>query len=497
MKLSLSLCLALLAAPIFAQMGNGHQNVGFEYSPVSMMQARWLLSGFDVSTSRYPHLAGALMAAPAGSALLEPFALALQSNPELEKMRDVDAVIEYASRRVDDRAANLRSLTLNDPQSFDQNAAELEAFASKYGLYMAPHTAASLYAKAARRRALSSSVRMAVSLGTGPAPDAVPASGEVGPANVLPHPANEQGSFSSVNTAVPAPPVPDRTNRLAAGAMYMGGAVTLIGLGILFAYSAATMGLGAALFAGVVYQAAFVFAATWARAKGFPLPSGILATLAVLMVPVIGTTALAIQDLSLDNFDFRFPLVLATLGAAVISGLRFRHHLLALPSAAALIAAFLDLLHQLFPQASQAQAGWAVVVVGLATAALGRVLELRIKGVDFARWFYFTGLSLASVALYLLASNALVPTLLLAGVGTVLLSLGAILNRKSFLVLGAGLFFTWFAPFLWNLFDDFLLRSLAGVVLGLGTIAAAGWYQRHAAAVGAKLRELVRLERRG
>ena len=110
---------------------------------------------------------------------------------------------------------------------------------------------------------------------------------------------------------------------------------------------------------------------------------------------------------------------------------------------------------------------------------------------DYARWVYLAGLTALVFGAGMLAWNYLVlPKLVFALGGTALIALGAIIDRKSFAVYGAGALFSYIGYLLWDVFGGTLFSYFGMAGFGVGVIALAVFYQKNAAAIGAYLRGL-------
>ncbi len=409
------------------------------------------------------------------------------------------ALIE-ASRAVYSGASVLvKEKTPAEAAAWEGRAKGLRSYTANYALYMAPHEVAGLREEADAadvtaavyrgEAALALAQRNADALGHGRVPQEVPA-GQSEPGAGLSHSTERNASAQEPTPPAPEIPAPaPKKDALVTAAVKVGSGIVMTAMALFLATTWATIGTGAALAASLAYLIAFWGGASVLQKKGFAVASGVLATLAVVMAPVSVAAGLAFAGATWDTFAVRLAVEFAAVGAAVIAAKRFRFGFLAMPAAVALLGMAADIVglphaYAYGPSALFSAFG-ALLIVG------GRRLDVSFKDVDYARWVYLAGLTALVFGAGMLAWNYLVlPKLVFALGGTALIALGAIIDRKSFAVYGAGALFSYIGYLLWDVFGGTLFSYFGMAGFGVGVIALAVFYQKNAAAIGAYLRGL-------
>lgn len=295
---------------------------------------------------------------------------------------------------------------------------------------------------------------------------------------------------------------------------------TLYYLGGLLAIGAATLfmtlgfqqlgpwGLGAI---SLAYLAACVWAARRLDARGFEIPAGILATLAVCLVPLLtwslqhafglwpegGTSNYAQYH---TRIDWRWvTLEFATLAAAAVALWALRYPFLMMPVAFTLWYLSMDLA-RLVVAPGEALA-WEFyrdfsVFFGLGMLGLAFWVDQRSRSRDvrrlgsrrdYAFWLYLMGMLTFWCALSVRNSDSELAKALYALMNLGFVLLGAVLGRRVFAVCG-GLGVAGYLGYLSSqVFRDSLLFPVALTAIGLGVIACGLWWQRHEDTVRARL----------
>ncbi len=283
--------------------------------------------------------------------------------------------------------------------------------------------------------------------------------------------------------------------------------------------------------------------------KRLALPAGILAVLAVALVPLAvygaqrwlgwwpaeGTSRGAYRDYH-AVIDWRWLLMeLATLAAGAIALWRWRLPFLVLPVAVTLWYLSMDIVPVLLggePAAFFSDEGKRVsTAFGLGMVALAFWVDLRsAPGAataaapaapaalvaapfaassagaplrDFAFWLYIFGVFAFWGGLTSMESHSELGRLLYACVNLLLITVGTALSRRVFAVFGAIDLALYLGHLSHTVFRDSLLFPLALAAIGLAVMAAGVWWQRHEARIGNRLRLLlpdalrVRIEQRG
>lgn len=295
----------------------------------------------------------------------------------------------------------------------------------------------------------------------------------------------------------------DRPGFRAAHILYYLGGLIAIGAMSLF------MTLGWERFGGVglvVIATLYAVAALAAtdhllRVQRQPVPAGLLAALAVALVPLAvyglqnalgwwadGETA---RDYH-RHIDGRWLMMeLATLAAGAAVLWRWRLPFTVMPVAVTLWYLTMDLAPLL---AGQPDVDWTLrklvsLYAGLALIGLAFWVDLRSRrGPDFAFWLYLAGVLAFWGGLSLMRSDSEWSKLAYCGINLAMIAVGAVLSRRVFAVFG-GLGVAGYLGYLAHgLFKDSLIFPFALTLLGLAVIGAGLWWQRHEQRLTVRLR---------
>lgn len=289
---------------------------------------------------------------------------------------------------------------------------------------------------------------------------------------------------------------------------YFGGLLTIgamslfmtLGWEILGAWGSAALAAGYLLLAWKV--------ARHLQARALPIPAGILATLAVCLVPLLVWSVQMGLHLwpegGLDSFrafhrhiNWRWlTLELSTLAAAVVMLRSIKLPFMVMPVAVTLWYLNMDVAHLLMQKDGF---DWAFtrdvsLVFGLATCALAVWVDLRTRLAtraedrqDFAFWLYVFGALMFWAGLSLRESSSEWGKLGYAAINVALVFWGAAIGRRVFTVFG-GLGVAIYLGYLSSrVFQDSLGFTFALTLLGLAVVALGVWWQRHEQAIHARL----------
>lgn len=292
------------------------------------------------------------------------------------------------------------------------------------------------------------------------------------------------------------------------GGMLAIGAMTLfmtLGWELFGAWGVLALALG--------YMAGALLVARNLMAQRLRTPAGVLATLAVCLVP-LAVWALqsglglwpdgAHDSYRTDSYrdfhryiDWRWLTIeLATLAAAVVMLRSFRLPFMVMPVAVTIWYLSMDVAHMLMQKEGF---DWQFtrdvsLVFGLATVALAVWVDLRtlasthpLNRQDFAFWLYLFGAIMFWAGLSLRDSDSEVNKLIYALINVGLVFLGAAIGRRVFTVLGAIGVAGYLGYLSHRVFADSLLFPFALTLLGLGVVALGIWWQRREAAIHARL----------
>ncbi len=242
--------------------------------------------------------------------------------------------------------------------------------------------------------------------------------------------------------------------------------------------------------------------------KGLPTPAGILATLAVCLVPLavwalqsgMGLWPEGGPDSYRDYhrfIDWRWlTLELATLAAAAVLLWRYKLPFMVMPVAVTIWYLSMDVAHMLMQKEGF---DWEFtrdvsLVFGLATCALAVWVDLRSRNAkapedrqDFAFWLYLFGAIMFWCGLSLRESESELNKFLYALINVGMVFLGAAIGRRVFTVLGGFGVAGYLGHLAYRVFEDSLLFPFALTLLGLAVVALGIWWQRHEAAIHARL----------
>ncbi|MFO1326043.1 MAG: DUF2157 domain-containing protein [Rubrivivax sp.] len=289
---------------------------------------------------------------------------------------------------------------------------------------------------------------------------------------------------------------------------YLGGLIAIGAATLFMTEGFQRLGPWALLAIAFVYGAGCVWAAGRLARQGFEVGAGILATLAVCLVPLAtwalqsglglwpvgGSTRLAHLH---THIDWRWlTLELATLAAAAVALWRLRYPFLMMPVAFALWYLSMDLARLIV--APDAAESWTFyrdfsLFFGLLIALLGLWIDLRSRapggsGRDYAFWPTLLGVLTFWCALTARRSDSELDKALYALLNLGLLGFGVLIGRRVYAVCG-GFGIAFYLGYLSSrVFRDSLLFPLALTAIGLGVMAAGIAWQRHEARIQAALR---------
>lgn len=242
--------------------------------------------------------------------------------------------------------------------------------------------------------------------------------------------------------------------------------------------------------------------------KGLHTPAGILATLAVCLVP-LAVWALqkalgAWPDTVADSYrDFHrvihwqwITLELATLAAALVMLWRYKLPFMVMPVAVTLWYMSMDVARFLMEANGF---DWqfrldVTLVFGLFTCAVAVWVDLRTRRAlmpedrqDFAFWLYLFGAIMFWAGLSMQNSDSEVNKFIYALINVGLVFLGAAIGRRVFTVLGALGVAGYLGYLSYRVFEDSLLFPFALTLLGLAVVGLGIWWQKHEASLHARL----------
>ena len=240
--------------------------------------------------------------------------------------------------------------------------------------------------------------------------------------------------------------------------------------------------------------------------KQLEVPAGIMATLAVVTVPLaIFAAQMALgywdEDKPYRDFhvfiDWRWILMeLGTLAIGTILLWRYRFPFMLMPIAVTLWYMSMDLVPFLFHDESEYY-DWEMgkfisLWFGLAMTLLAFWVDLRSRfSRDYAFWLYLFGVLTFWGGLSSMDSGSEWGKLAYCGVNVVMILCGTVLGRRVFTVFG-GLGVAGYLGYVsWNVFKDSLIFPLALSLVGLAIIALGVLWQRREAQWAESLRRVL------
>lgn len=289
---------------------------------------------------------------------------------------------------------------------------------------------------------------------------------------------------------------------------YFGGMLAIGAMSLFMTYGWALLGAwgSAAIATAYLYGAWRV--ARHLHSRNLFVPAGILATLAVCLVPLVvwsvqvglglwpegGTSGFGAYH---RYINWRWlTLEFATLAAAVVMLRAFRLPFMVMPVAVTLWYLSLDLCHLVMQTEGF---DWQFtrdfsLVSGLFVCALAVWVDLRCRLAtqvqdrqDFAFWLYLFGAVMFWAGLSLRHSDSEVSKAIYCLINVGLVFWGAAINRRVFTVLGGlgvAIYLGYLAA---RVFQDSLAFSFVLSLLGLGVVALGVWWQRYEARIHQRL----------
>lgn len=289
---------------------------------------------------------------------------------------------------------------------------------------------------------------------------------------------------------------------------YFGGMVAIGAMSLFMTLGFQALGVTGLLLIGLAYAFGALKVADHFKAKALPVPAGLLATLAVVLVPLIlwclQSLAGAWPEGGSRHFsdyhyyiDWRWLMLeFGTLAAAAIMLWRYKLPFMVMPVAVTLWYMSMDVANGLMQNA-----GWdyqfmrdVSLVFGLGTCAVAMWVDVRTRlsrdaqwRQDFAFWLYIFGATMFWAGLSLRDSDNEWGKFLYAALNVFLVLFGAAIGRRVFTVLGALGVAGYLGYLSHRVFQDSLMFPFALTLLGLGVVWLGVYWQRNEAAINAIL----------
>lgn len=289
---------------------------------------------------------------------------------------------------------------------------------------------------------------------------------------------------------------------------YFGGLVAISAMSLFMTLGFQAMGVWGLLAISLAYAFACLKVADHFKAKALPVPAGLLATLAVVLVPLVlwcvqnllglwpegGSRAFSQYH---THIDWRWQMLeFGTLAAAAVMLWRYKLPFMVMPVAVTLWYMSMDVANGLMQNA-----GWdykfmrdVSLVFGLGTCAMAMWVDVRTRlsqseewRQDFAFWLYVFGAIMFWGSLSLRDSSNELGKFLYAVLNVGLVLLGAAIGRRVFTVFGALGVAGYLGYLSHRVFQNSLMFPFALTLLGLGVVWLGVQWQRNEAAINARL----------
>jgi hypothetical protein len=293
---------------------------------------------------------------------------------------------------------------------------------------------------------------------------------------------------------------------------YFGGMVAIGAMSLFMTIGFESMGAAGLLAIGLGYIVACLKVADYFKGRAMYVPAGILATLAVVLVPMVVWSAQSLAGLwppggsgtfrsyyTIINWRW-MTLEFATLVAGVVMLWRYRLPFMVMPIAVTVWYMSMDIANALMQtdgfdwQFSRDVS----VVFGIATVALALWVDVRTRmshhiewRQDFALWLYLFGATMFWCGLSLQDSNSEVGKFLYALLNVALVLGGAAIGRRVFTVYGALGVSMYLGHLSYQVFHNSMMFPFALTLIGLGMVWLGVLWQRNEAAINARLARYV------
>ena len=287
---------------------------------------------------------------------------------------------------------------------------------------------------------------------------------------------------------------------------YFGGLIAIGAMSIFAGLGFEALGYGFLTIISIAYGVLAIALTEWFLKRKLDIPAGIMAALAVTMVPLL---VYCLQRLSgfwsesygADSYrdfhvyiDWRWIMMeLATLAAGVIALWRYRLPFLMMP--VALVGWYFSIdVARFFASEPDSWDFYrpASIVVGLVMVIASLLLDKRTaRKPDLGFWLCLFGAMAFWGALSWSSSDIWWHKHAYALLSVMMIFTGALLNRRIFTILGAISFFGYLGWLSFDVFADSILFPFALCAIGLGLVFFGVWWQRNEARIAGMLRGFI------
>ncbi len=282
---------------------------------------------------------------------------------------------------------------------------------------------------------------------------------------------------------------------------YLGGMIAIGAMSLFMTLGWNALGGWGGFFTAIFYGMLALALTHWfLERKHLPVPAGIMATLAVVTVPL----AVFAAQMALGHWDTSKPfrdyhvfidwrwimMELATLAIGAVLLWRYRFPFMLMPIAVTLWYMSMDLVPFLFGDWRD----WEIrkfisLWFGLAMALVAFWVDVRSRHTqDYAFWLYLFGVITFWGGLSLMDSGSAWGKLAYCGINVAMIFIGAVLGRRVFAVFGGLGLAGYLGHLSYSVFKDSLVFPFALSVLGLAIIWAGVLWQRRETVWSARLR---------
>lgn len=277
---------------------------------------------------------------------------------------------------------------------------------------------------------------------------------------------------------------------------YLGGCIAIGAMTIFMNLGWETFGGRGLSAIALIYAVASLILAEYFQKKSLMIPAGIMAALAISMVPLFVYGIQTILGYFETHTTYRIfhrivdPRWIIIEFSTVIAGLlvllRYRIGFILLPVCVALFYLSMDLVPFLYYPEHSLMGFYPRVAVwfGLCMLVAALVTDLCDHSTqDFAFWLYLFGVLTLWVGISVESSNLLSAKLLYIGFNLLLIAVGTCLMRKAFLVFGGLGVLIMLGDLSRTIFNDSIGFPFSLTALGLLTIGIGILWQRHEQAI--------------
>lgn len=282
---------------------------------------------------------------------------------------------------------------------------------------------------------------------------------------------------------------------------YFGGLVAIGAMTLFMQLSWDAFGARGLMLLSAAYLLACLKVADHLTSRHLPIPAGILATLAVVLTPLVvwcfqhgmgwwppgGPMAYSAYH---THINWRWlTLEFVTLAAGVVMLWRYRLPFMVMPIAVTLWYLSMDVAHGLMQQGEFWDFAFmrdVTLVFGIATVAIALWVDVRCRQAteaewrqDYAFWLYLFGTLMFWGGLSWRDSDSELGKALYCLINVVMVFAGAVIGRRVFTVLGALGVAGYLGYLSHRVFGDSLVFAFVLTLIGLGLVALGIWWQRH------------------